>query len=199
MPNIGKSKKRKKNKIEKVIFIDRDGVINCDPIGDYVKTWRDFRFIPGSLEALRRLTKNGYQIVIISNQAGIGDGVYPKKNLTDITRRMLARMKKSGIKIRGIFYCLHGKRAGCSCRKPKTGLFKKAAEKIHFKRRETFFIGDKVSDMLAGKRFGLRNVFVLTGHGRFDQNKLNRSLTPEFIARDLLRAVSFIEFKSEKM
>ena len=190
MRNTGKSSKKKIRKPVKIIFIDRDGVINEDPIGDYVKTWREFRFLPEVLKSLRRLTNAGYRIVIISNQAGIGDGAFSKKSLDQITGNMLLRMKKSGIAIHGIYYCLHGKQANCGCRKPKTGLFKQAATDIPFDPRKTFFIGDKATDVMAGKRFHLKTAFVLTGHGASDLKKLGRQLKPDLIANDLSRAVN---------
>ena len=191
MPNIGKLKS-KSNKAEKIIFIDRDGVINEDPIGDYVKQWRDFHFIDGALEALRRLRHANFAIVVISNQAGIGDGIFTKEALKETTEYMLKELKKGGVEIRGIYYCLHGKEENCECRKPKTGLLEQAAREIKFKPKETFFIGDKVSDVQAGERFGLRTLFVLTGHGEKDRMRLNDAEYPERIFPSLKEAVDYI-------
>lgn len=181
-----------RNSFKQVIFIDRDGVINHDPIGDYIKDWKDFVFLPGVLKALKKLTAADYKIVIISNQAGIGDGVFSKTSLRDITKKMLARMAKAGIVIGGVFYCLHGKRAGCKCRKPEVGLFLKAAKRFKFNKKDTFFIGDKATDMLAGKRFGIRTAFVLTGHGKHDRKILDHGTKPDFITKDLLSAIQKI-------
>ena len=192
MLSTGKSNKIRQKKIEKVIFIDRDGVINEDLIGDYIKTWKQFRFVPAALDAMQKLSKSGYAIVIISNQAGIGDGAYKKSALDEITKKMLARMRRSKVNIRGIYYCLHGKNDGCSCRKPEVGLFKRAAEKIGFVKKQTFFIGDKLSDVIAGKRFGLKTAFVLTGHGRYDVQKLNGAAKPDLIGTDLMEVANFL-------
>ena len=191
MPNIGKSKNANKQ-VSKIVFIDRDGVINEDPIGDYVKRWEDFRFIPGVLESLKRLVQAGFGIVIISNQAGIGDGEYSKEALNDITDKMMRELKKNGIPIKGIYYCLHGKEANCDCRKPKTGLFKQAAQEISFRPTETYFVGDKQTDVQAGKNFGLRTIFVLTGHGTADQRKLKAEERPEKILPSLGEAVDYV-------
>lgn len=179
-------------KTRKVIFIDRDGVLNEDPIGDYVKSWQDFRFIPGTLQALKKLNNAGFDIVIISNQAGIGDGAYTETALKEITDNMLAELKKERIPIRGIYYCLHGKEADCACRKPKTGLFEQAARDIFFEPSQTYFIGDKVSDVQAGKNFGLRTLFVLTGHGKYDQARLKEGEQPERILTSLREAVDYL-------
>jgi len=186
MPNTGlRNKTKHPHKPQKLIFIDRDGVINYDNLAGYITQWKYFKFIPNSLKALQELTESGYRIIIISNQAGIGDGIYPKKALNEITRKMLARMRRSRINIAGVYYCLHGKKAGCKCRKPKIGLFEQVARDFKFDRRQTYFIGDKVSDMQAGKRFKLKTAFVLTGHGRNDLKKLTKPLKPDLIAPSL--------------
>lgn len=182
----------KKQENSKVIFVDRDGVINEDFIGDYIKKWEDFRFIPGAVEALQQLTKASYRVVIISNQAGIGDGLYTQAALDDITQKMLLEFKNKSIRIGGVYYCPHGKEAGCECRKPKTGLFVRAAKEIQFNPKETYFIGDKATDMEAGKKFGLKNLFVLTGHGSIDQPKLTPDLKPEKIFPSIREAVHYI-------
>lgn len=176
----------------KAVFVDRDGVINEDVIGDYIKRWKDFRFIPGTVEALKQLHEAGFDIVIISNQAGIGDGVYPKTALDEITKKMLEHLKANGILIRGVYYCLHGKNADCDCRKPKTGLFKQAAHDIAFDPSKTYFIGDKASDVEAGHRFGMRTLFVLTGHGANERHQLKSDTQPEQILPSLKEAVDYL-------
>lgn len=179
-------------KNKKIIFIDRDGVMNEDLIGDYIKTWDDFRFIPGTVEALQKLSRSGYEIVIISNQAGIGDGVFTEQALDDLTQKMLNELKRNSIPVKGVYYCLHGKEAGCNCRKPKTGLFVQAAREIKFNPSETYFIGDKATDIEAGKKFGLRTLFVLTGHGSMDQTKLTGELKPEKILPSIKEATDYV-------
>ncbi len=183
---------KKTKLIKRLVFIDRDGVINVDPIGDYVKTWKDFRFEAGALSALRKLTDRGYKIILISNQAGIGDKVYPEAALWDIHKKMLEVFKKKGIKIHSSHFCLHGKQAGCKCRKPEIGLFKKAVKGIRFDREKTFFIGDKKTDVEAGKKFGLHTIMVRTGHGKFDIPKLTAKTRPDYILDRLRSAVKFL-------
>ena len=174
--------------MDKVVFIDRDGVINVDPIGDYIKSWEEFEFEKGAIEALRILTDAQYQIVIISNQAGIGDGIYPETALWDIHDHMLQEFSKVGIRIKAAYYCLHGKKQGCHCRKPEIGLFEQAAKNLRFEKSTTFFIGDKATDIEAGKRFGLKTIFVRTGHGLYDESKLTESLNPDHRLANLLEA-----------
>ena len=178
--------------MERIVFIDRDGVINVDPIGDYIKSWKDFRFETGVLEALKKITDLEIDIILISNQAGIGDGIYPESTLKEIHKNMLKEFEKQGIHIRSTHYCLHGKNAGCKCRKPEIGLFKEAVKGIEYDPEKTFFIGDKATDVEAGKRFGIKTIFVLTGHGALDQPKLKGKLEPDFIAKNLPDAVRFL-------
>ncbi len=173
----------------KIVFIDRDGVINVDPIGDYVKSWAEFKFEKGALKALKTLTDRGFEIVVISNQAGIGDGVYTESSLRDIHKRMLKTFTQHGIRIRSAHYCLHGKTAGCKCRKPETGLFEDAVKGIEYDPGSTYFIGDKSSDVAAGKRFGIRTLFVRTGHGKTEEAKLEGDLKPDLIAENIEEAV----------
>ncbi len=189
---FGKYQELKKRKSGKVIFIDRDGVINEDLIGDYIKHWEEFRFIPGSIEALKKLAVHGYEIVIISNQAGIGDGVFPESALNEVTDKMVGQLKQNSVPIKAIYYCLHGKDAGCDCRKPNTGLFVRAAREIQFNTTETYFIGDKATDIEAGKKFGLKTLFVLTGHGSMDQSRLTGRLTPEKILPSIKEAADYV-------
>ena len=172
-----------------IIFMDRDGVINIDPIGDYVKSWKDFKFEPGVFDALRLLIHKGYQIIVVSNQAGIGDGVYTEADLRDIHRHMIEELERQGIQIRSAHYCQHGKGAGCKCRKPETGLFEDATRNLPFLKDRTYFIGDKKTDMEAGKRFGVKTVFVRTGHGKTDEANLTLDLRPDLVADNLLDAV----------
>ncbi len=176
----------------KIIFVDRDGVINVDLIGDYIKTWNEFRFEEGALEALRLLSDQGYHIILISNQAGVGDGVFSESALKDVHSKMIKAMQKEGIKIRAAYYCLHGKDEGCKCRKPELGLFEDAVKGVPFLKEKTYFVGDKKTDIEAGKRFGLKTAFVRTGHGKADELKLSASCRPEISADHFLNAVKKI-------
>jgi histidinol-phosphate phosphatase family protein len=182
--------KYREGKKRRVVFIDRDGVINVDPIEDYVKRWEDFRFHDGVLEGLRRLSEADFKIILISNQAGVGDGVYPEKALWDIHHKMLDVFQMEGIHIYSSYYCLHGKEAGCECRKPKTGLFRKAGQNgLVFDRGQTYFVGDKSTDVEAGKSFGLRTILVRTGHGRGHEAACAGALKPDAIVDNFQQAV----------
>ena len=164
-----------------------------DLIGDYIKRWDEFRFETGALEALKTICEMGLEIILISNQAGVGDGVFSESSLWEIHDRMLGELKKKGIRIRDTQYCLHGKEAACECRKPETGLLKKAVEGIRYDPEKTFMIGDKVSDMEAGRRFGIKTILVRTGFGRDAEKELIGERKPDYVVEDLTEAVKILK------
>ena len=180
-----------KDSLRKIVFIDRDGVINVD-LWRYVESWDEFRFEEGAIEALKSLTDHGIDIIIISNQAGVGDGVFSEAAMWDVHEKMVQAMGKHGILIYGAQYCTHGKKDNCDCRKPKPGLLERAVEGMAFDRKATFFVGDKLSDIEAGKNFGIGTILVRTGYGRECENKLPRDLQPDHIVDDLTDAVPII-------
>jgi len=179
----------------KVIFIDRDGVINKDPGGwtehSYVTRPEDFIFLPGSKEAVTRLTEAGYEIIIISNQAGINKGYFTLDDLKRINDKMLREITLSGGKIRSAHYCPHAKEEKCGCRKPKTGLFKEAVEGLHLDFSGTFFIGDGSADIEAGKSLGCKTILVLSGKSGLQDVERWKD-KPDFIKKDLAEAVDWI-------
>lgn len=190
-------------KQHKVIFLDRDGVINVDPefINEYmyVTKWEEFKFIPRVKRAIKRLTDNGYSIYVISNQAGVGKGYFTKKALSDITGKMQAEIEKAGGKIAGAYYCPHRKEQECACRKPKTGLFKKALKKGRIDFKDTYFIGDNIRDVVAGHAIGCRTILVLSGKTkRADVRGAKLEARPDFIKRDLYEAVELVLRRDKK-
>ena len=121
----------------KAVFLDRDGVINRNPPDNgYVCQWSDFTFIPNVLHAIRGLCQNGYHIFVVTNQAGIGKGIYTEQQLADIHSRMLSEIEDNGGKISKVYYCPHHPNAKCKCRKPEPGLLLQGATiltcQIHF-------------------------------------------------------------------
>lgn len=185
-----------------VVLVDRDGVINEDPIGGYVTCAEDFRFLPGVLPALSRLSRAGFEIVVISNQAGVGDGIFTQKELDRVNAKMVDVLRRRGVNLRAVYYCTHGKTAGCRCRKPGTGLLERAQEEISFRKEDTYFIGDKTSDLEAGARFGIPTILVQTGYGAGALAELERAEKssssvkaapkPAFVAKNVSQAVRFL-------
>ena len=179
----------------KVVFLDRDGVINKYP-GDtrYVTTWRKFHFLPSVKKALRKLTEAGYKIFVISNQAGVSKGIYSKKSLDEITKRMLKELNKSKVKIGGVYYCIHRNEDNCSCRKPKVGLLEKALKEHNIPKKtlaRSFLVGDSIRDIQTGKRAGCKTILVFSGKEK-PGNEISWPVQPDFTVADLSEAVSII-------
>jgi histidinol-phosphate phosphatase family protein len=136
----------------KVIFLDRDGVINKRPaVGDYVKKWDGFTFLPNAFAAFKLLKENGYEVYIISNQAGIARGKMNEGDLFEIHRNMEKEIEANGGKISGIYYCPHGRDDGCLCRKPKPGMLFRAAIDHQIDLSRAIFVGDDPRDEEAGQ------------------------------------------------
>jgi D-glycero-D-manno-heptose 1,7-bisphosphate phosphatase len=146
---------------QKVVFLDRDGVINRKPADeDYVKNWSEFHFLSGVIEALRLLTQKGYDIYVITNQRGIARGLMHEHDLKVIHDKLKEELEKHGAKIKQIYYCPHGRDYGCECRKPKPGLLFRAASEYDINLTKAVFIGDNESDIQAGNAAGCKTVLV---------------------------------------
>ena len=175
----------------KTAFLDRDGVLNEDPIGDYIKSPADLKLLPGVMEGVKLLHQAGYRLIILSNQAGIGDGVFTEKDLEKVTDKLVSLFAEEGIRFDGIYYCLHGKEEGCGCRKPEPGLFLRAENDFPVDRANRFFIGDKLSDVEAGQKFGIKVIMLRTGHGRMEE-KLITTRHPDFLVDGFMDAVQIV-------
>ncbi|HEU4620938.1 MAG TPA: D-glycero-beta-D-manno-heptose 1,7-bisphosphate 7-phosphatase [Burkholderiaceae bacterium] len=149
----------------RLIVLDRDGVINEDS-DDYVKSPDEWIPIPGSLEAIARLTHAGFDIAIATNQSGIGRGLYTLDALHAMHDKMLELLGPLGGRIDGIFYCPHAPEANCECRKPKPGLFRQIAESFGRKDLQGVpIVGDTRRDLEAGMALSGEPWLVLTGKG----------------------------------
>ncbi len=179
----------------KAVFLDRDGVINQYPgHRKYVTSLRKFRFIPGATRALKKLGDSGYAIFIISNQAGVSKGAYAQSTLDRITSRMLNELKKHKVDIAGVYYCTHLPDARCPCRKPGTGLFKKALKEHKISSRilrSSFFVGDSIMDVQTAANAGMKSILVFSGREKARNRRL-WPLAPDFTAKDLSGATRII-------
>jgi D-glycero-D-manno-heptose 1,7-bisphosphate phosphatase len=174
------------------IFIDRDGVIN-ENRSDYVKSWNEFHFLPGSREAIASLTNAGHRIVVCTNQAAVAQGLISVDTLEDIHRRMLIAIEEVGGVIEKVYCCTHSKYADCDCRKPRPGMLLRASRELDLDLSDSVFIGDSITDMQAGLAAGARTMLVLTGlgmeHFRQHSQQMER---PFHVALNLKHAVDVI-------
>lgn len=146
------------------IFLDRDGVIN-ENRSDYVKSWHEFHFLPGSKEAIAKLTYAGHRIIICTNQSCIAHGRAAVETVEEIHRLMVAEIVQVGGKIERVYYCPHSKDDNCFCRKPRPGMLLHAHEELGIDMHDALFIGDTITDVRAGLAAGVHAVLVLTGLG----------------------------------
>ena len=179
----------------KVVFLDRDGVINEFPgNGNYVTRVKDFHFIPRALEALKILTDLGYAIFVISNQAGVGKGIYSQDKLNRINKKMIDTVQKFGGKIKKVFYCTHTADDGCNCRKPEIGSVRRAMALMNTTIRsakKAFFVGDTEVDIAAGHNAKCQTIFVLSGGA--DRLYMRKwKVKPDYIVKDLFGAMQLI-------
>lgn len=147
------------------VILDRDGVLNQrPPRAEYVRRPEAFHWLPGAREALARLHAAGFQVAVVSNQAGVGRGVMSADDLARVTARMKAAAAAAGGQIDAVFYCPHGWDAGCACRKPRPGLLFQAQRALHLDLTWTPFIGDDERDETAAGAAGCP--FVMATEGR---------------------------------
>ncbi len=177
----------------KTVFLDRDGVINENRNNDYVKKWDEFKFLPGVREAIKTLTDADWNIVVVSNQAGIGWGAMPVQSVEQINARMIEEVEECGGRIKAIYYCPHRPDEGCDCRKPKSGLFLQAAREHGIDLPGSYLIGDSLSDIQAAARVGCTTILVKTGRGKESLEKCQQwSIEPDYVAHDLAEAAGLV-------
>ena len=143
------------------IILDRDGVINQDSL-DYIKSVDEFILIPGSVEAIARLTAAGYKIGVATNQSGVSRGLYTEEGLGAINNKMIHEVQSAGGQIDAIEYCIHLPDEGCFCRKPQPGMLLALAKRFNTSLKEVSFVGDRVSDIQAAHAAGANPVMVLS-------------------------------------
>jgi D-glycero-D-manno-heptose 1,7-bisphosphate phosphatase len=146
-------------------MIDRDGVINEDS-GEFIKSVAEWRPIERSLDAIAALTRAGVRVAVVTNQSGVGRGLFDEDALREIHRHMQAAVRAAGGNLAGIYYCPHLPDAGCECRKPRPGMFLALERELGASVRGTPFIGDRRSDLDAAEAVGARAILVRTGKGR---------------------------------
>lgn len=155
--------------MQKTVFLDRDGVINIDH--DYVHKIEEFEFVEGVIDACKYLQKQGFQLVVITNQSGIARGYYTMDDFNILSDWMVKEFKKNGVDIASVYLCPHGPKDGCDCRKPKTGMIDQANKDLGVDIQNSWLIGDKGSDIECAINAKIPNTIqVKTGHS-FDESK----------------------------
>ncbi|NLI15869.1 MAG: HAD family hydrolase [candidate division Zixibacteria bacterium] len=170
------------------VFLDRDGVIieEDEFLIDYSKA----RFIERSIDAIRNIPETFLRI-IVSNQSGIARGYFTYEQVEDFNSKLKADLAANHSPIDEIYFCPHGPNDGCDCRKPKSGLFDLARLEYDIDYSRSWVIGDKSSDIQAGKNIGAKTILVLTGYAGKEPGAL--AITADYTAEDLYEAVEIIK------
>jgi D-glycero-D-manno-heptose 1,7-bisphosphate phosphatase len=184
--------------MNKAIFFDRDGTLCEDR--NYLRRSEDIRILPGVIQALQQLRDRGFQLIIVTNQSGVARGYFTEEELAEIHSVLAARFGHSGIQFAGIYHCPHLEGAEapaysrpCDCRKPQPGLLLQAASDHGIDLKGSFMIGDKASDIEAGRRAGCRTVLLAEAGSTPDI-----SPAPDRIAPDMQSAVDWILHLEER-
>ena len=148
----------------RLVILDRDGVINQDS-DNFIRSPEQWHAIPGSLEAIARLCREDYRVVIITNQSGISRGYYSINTLNQIHQKMLEQLNHLGGEISAIFFCPHSDADNCECRKPKPGMFEELSQRMNQPLGEVYAVGDSLRDLQAARTAGAQPVLVKTGKG----------------------------------
>jgi histidinol-phosphate phosphatase family protein len=142
------------------VFFDRDGIVNKHPNNYYIRSWDEFRLMPGFMEALRLVKDRGYVAVIITNQQGVGKGEYTRHTVEVIHANLKAQLGEWNLELLDVYYCPHLAADECACRKPKPGMILEAAKKHDLDLNASWMIGDQERDIAAGHAAGCRCVRV---------------------------------------
>lgn len=168
------------------VFLDRDGTINLEK--DYLYRVDDFEFIPGAQQAIKKLKKAGYLVIVVTNQSGVARGYFSLDDVKRLHEHIQKQLATAGTGIDAFYMCPHHPEKGqgeylkkCDCRKGQPGLLIQASADLGLDLQESFMIGDKVADIEAGENAGCQPILVLTGYGEESRLKLddNRAIVCE--------------------
>lgn len=172
----------------KAIFLDRDGTINAGvPKYERVDNIEKVEILPGVLEALEQLAKLDYKVFIVTNQAGLAEGIITEADFDRINTEIQRQIAPSGIRIERTYVCPHGEDDICECRKPKPKLLQDAAEEYDLDLSQSWMIGDRVTDVMTGVNAGTRTILVKTGVTSVESEHATRT------AGSLLEAIQYIQ------
>ena len=180
----------KKTSHKRAVFLDRDGTLIEEK--NYLHREQDVTLVKGAAAALKKLRRAGFMIFIVTNQAGIGRGYYTEGDVQRVHRFLLGLLSKDGALIDGIYFCPHHPEDRCNCRKPSPKFLFDAAAQFGIRLADSFMIGDRLSDLEAGRRASARSVLVRTGYGENEIRELGDRLPADHIAEDLPAAANWV-------
>lgn len=164
-------------------FIDRDGTLIVER--EYLADPDGVAFTPGAEDALRRLKAAGYALVLVTNQSGIGRGLYTLEDFRAVQRRIDERLRAAGVSLDGVYWCPHHPDEACACRKPGLALFHQAAAELDLDLAASVYIGDRLKDIEPATALGGRAFLVCTGYGAAQAAEAGADVA---VVRDLAEA-----------
>ena len=180
---------------DRAVFLDRDGTINAER--GYLLNPGDVELLPTAGESIRTLNGLGFLTIIITNQAPLGKGILTLEELETINQKLWDELQSHQANYNGLYFCPHtgSELEKCYCRKPEPGLVFQAASDFNINLRQSFFIGDKLSDIESGKRSGCKTILALTGRGRQTLEEIQNGdiLPPDHVSENLSDAVEWIK------
>ena len=169
---------------EKLVILDRDGVINRDS-KDFVKSAAEWLPLPGSIDAIAALSAAGYTVAVASNQSGLARGLFDDAALDAMHAKLRALVESAGGRIDHIVVCPHGPDDGCDCRKPEPGLYRQIAEHFDTGLDGVPVVGDSIRDLEAAVAAGAKPILVRTGNGEKSEGLLHGKLEAVPVFEDL--------------
>lgn len=170
-----------------LVILDRDGVINRDS-DNFIKSADEWLPLPGSIDAIARLTTAGFTVVVATNQSGLGRGLLDQTALDEIHDKMHSMVETAGGRIDHVVYCPHLPDAGCDCRKPLPGLFTQIGDHYSIRLDGVPAIGDSLRDLQAAKTAGATPILVRTGNGARTERELAQTDLRSEVYTDLAEA-----------
>lgn len=176
----------------RALFLDRDGVINKNR-ADNVRSWEQFTFEQGALDALAQAGASDFRIIVITNQSGIGRGHMTEETVQQIHAQMTSEIVQAGGRVDEVYYCPHTPEDNCACRKPLPGMLLRGRDRYALDVSRSYFVGDWVDDVLAARNAGVTPLLVRTGRGeRAIVEMQERAIPTPIILDDLQAAVNWI-------
>ncbi len=175
------------------VFLDRDGTLIAER--EYLADPAGVELLPGAAEGLARLGAAGYPLIVISNQSGIGRGLFPERRAHEVMARLRQLLRARGVELDGIYFCPHRPDAGCACRKPGIALLERAADDHQLALARSVMVGDKRIDARSGRRAGGVGVLLRTGYGRAEEREAQAGPAadaPDRVFDDLAEAARWI-------
>lgn len=172
------------------VFLDRDGTINQEK--HHLSNPDDLELLPGAVAGLRTLKRHGFLLVVVTNQSPIGRGLFDEKRLAEIHDRLAKLLRDEQVEIDGWYYCPHLPDEGCQCRKPEAGLLRQAQHDLGIDFDTSWIVGDKLSDVQAGRRAGVRTILVATGYGQQQNNLPESAECVDYFVPSLVEAAEAI-------